>query len=162
MSPAGPQGSEGCQRTNHAREGRRSYFSGGLDALGPAAHMPLALHHVRAGSCVQTGSKDRSWVGAQQRGAVRRHSGAVPVTAPGGGSALQGGQAEPAVPRDPSPKEMALVSPLCPLARAQHFVPISGSSLPSSPGHRLKQELTSTLLYCFLNKLPLPWRNIVL
>lgn len=27
---------------------------------------------------------------------------------------------------------------------------------------RLKPELTSTSLYCFLNKLPLPWRNIVL
>lgn len=48
---------------------------------------------------------------------------------------------------------------------------LSLSCTPPSPlqspcchqcGHALKQEVTSTSLYCFLNKLPLPWTNIVL
>lgn len=59
---------------------------------------------------------------------------------------MAGGQAGPAVPPRSHPSPPA---PLCP----QHgFLAIA----------TMTTELTSTSLYCFLNKLPLPWTNIVL
>lgn len=61
-----------------------------------------------------------------------------------------GGQAEPAMPPRSHPSPPA---PLCP----QH-----GLLATATAATGLKQELTSTSLYCFLNKLPLPWTNIVL
>lgn len=131
------------------------FLVGRLDALGLNTGLPLAPY---AGSAVPlpSPSVDGCWVGV--RGCEGTHRGCPHLQltlqtlagfhwCPGCLSRRVGTQPGIRQGQPPPP------APLCP----QH-----GLLATATVTTGLKQELTSTSLYCFLNKLPLPWTNIVL